>query len=127
VGRFFLTLALLMLMLLLIDSSMNDPDVHPVVDRQIERVQDRFEAISGWVRSSRAFPWNDDSTGAATSTAARTPRQYGHTWSWYWSTMPAMAVAALSLAKSVSREISRTRAAATLPHRAGLRPAGRRP
>jgi len=127
VGRFFLTLALLMLMLLLIDSSMNDPDVHPVVNRQIERVHHRIEAISGWVRSSRAFPWNDDSTGAATSTAARTPRQYGHTWSWYWSTMLAMAVAALSLAKSVSREISRTRAAATLPHRAGLRPAGRRP
>ena len=49
-GRFFLTLAFLMLVLLLIDSSMNDPDVHPVVDRQIERVQHRIEAISGWVR-----------------------------------------------------------------------------
>ena len=126
-GRLFLTLALLMLMLLLIDSSMNDPDVHPVVDRQIERVQHRIEAISGWVRSSRAFPWNDDANSAAASTAAQSPLQDGHSWSWYWSTMLAMAVAALSLAKSVSKEISRTRAAATLPHRTGLRPAGRRP
>ena len=74
-----------MLMLLLIDSSMNDPDVHPVVNRQIERVHHRIEAISGWVRTSRAFPWNDDSDGAAISTAAQTPRLYGHTWSWYWN------------------------------------------
>ena len=126
-GRFFLTLAFLMLVLLLIDSGMNDPDVQPVVDGQVRRVRHQIEAISSWVHTSPIFPWGDDPDAASASAAALSGLHDGHSWSWYWSTMLAMAVAALSLAKSVSKEISRTRAAATLPPRVGVRPAGRRP
>jgi hypothetical protein len=127
VGRFFLTLAFLMLVLLLIDSAMNDPDVQPVVDRQFEHVHHRIEAISSWIHTTTLFPWNDDSVSANALTAAQFGPHDGHGWSWYWSTMLAMAVAALSLAKSVTNEISHAHAAVTIPLRVGVLPTGRRP
>ena len=48
-----------MLVLLLIDSGMNDPDVQPVVDGQVRRVHHQIEAISSWVHTSPIFPWGD--------------------------------------------------------------------
>jgi hypothetical protein len=125
VGRFFFTLAFLMLVLLLVDSGRNDPDVQPVVDRQITHVQHQIEAISGWLHTTPILPWNDASESIDASTEVNVGPHDGHGWGRYGSTMVAMAAAALSLAKSVTKEIHRSQVVAAISLRAGAQPSGR--
>lgn len=115
-----------MLVLLLIDSAMNDPDVQPVVDHQFMRAQHRIEAISGWIRSTPLLPWNGDSEATAASKSAQTDQHDGHGWSWYWSTSLGLAAATVSLAKSVTTEIAIATAVATLALQVGVHLTGRR-
>jgi hypothetical protein len=118
VGRALLTLAWIILLLLLVDSAMHDPDVQPVVDRQIVRVERSLGRIAGWFRAQRASATS--SLGIDNREIAPFDRSThaGPAESWYWSTTLGVAVTLAGLAKSTRRVVQRAPAACAVSCRA---------
>ena len=96
--RFFVTLGWIMLLLLLVDSAMNDPDVKPVVDHQFQRAGETVLTAVGWFRDQVAESIGADRLSASDS-AIQMRVQDRPVSNWYWSTMLATAVVALRRAK----------------------------
>ena len=125
-GRALLTLAWIILLLLLVDSAMHDPDVQPVVDRQITRMERSLGRITGWLRAQRS--------SASSSLAEANPRTasldhsffVGPVETWYWSTTLGVAATLAGLAKSTWSELCRLPAACAVSSRATDDRAGRR-
>ena len=96
--RFFVTLGWIMLLLLLVDSAMNDQDVKPVVDHQFQRAGETLLGVVGWFRAQDA-----ESAGIGHAThrdvATQVTLHDSPASNWYWSTMLAAAVVALRRAK----------------------------
>ena len=126
-GRALLTLAWIILLLLLVDSAMHDPDVQPVVDRQLTRVERSLGCVAGWFRTHHA--------SASSDLAADTPRfapfdgsmHAGPAATWYWSTTLGMAATLAGLAKSTRRAICSAPAARSVWVGAADLRVGRRP
>ena len=99
VVRFFLTLGWMMLLLLLVDSAMNDPDVKPLIENQFQRVGDTVLTVLGWFQSEDAL-----SSGRvfASERAVPSSQAVSHdspASNWYWSTMLVTAVGILRAAQ----------------------------
>ena len=125
-GRALLTLAWIILLLLLVDSAMHDPDVQPVVDRQITRVERSLGRIADWFGARRP--------GATSSLRVDIPElapfyrstPAGPAETWYWSTTLGVAVTLAGLAKSTWNEFRRAPVASAVSFRAADDRAGRR-
>lgn len=98
VTRFFLTLGWIMLLVLLVDSAMNDPDVKPIVDRQFQRAGEALLTIIDWFQTQEV----------ESSVRLQTPGSIqanegdllnGPASKWYWSTILGTAVMLLRRAK----------------------------
>jgi hypothetical protein len=126
VVRFFLTLGWMMLLLLLVDSAMNDPDVKPLVEHQFQRAGDTVLSVLGWFQSEDA-----SSSGRTVPGKIAVPSSHG--WphdspasNWYWSTMLATAVVILRAAQYSQAITFRVRpVTAPVSRNQGVRLAGR--
>jgi hypothetical protein len=127
VGRALLTLAWIILLLLLIDSAMHDPDVQPVMDRQITRVERSLGRIADWFRAQRAGAKSDLAADNPQSGLIDNSRRAGPVATWYWSTTLGMAATLAGLAKSTRRTVCSAPAARLVRLRAADRRVGRRP
>ena len=98
--RFFVTLGWIMLLMLLVDSAMNDPDVRPVVDHQFQRAGNALSAVVGWFRATDAAAV-DTLPGSRPKFATETTFHDSPVSNWYWSTMLVTATVVLRRAKLI--------------------------
>jgi hypothetical protein len=126
VGRVLLTLAWIILLLLLVDSAMHDPDVQPVVDRQLARVERSLDRIAGWFRAHRASAANSLKADNAQFAPFDHSMGAGPAETWYWSTTLGVAATLAGLAKSTRRVICRASAGCAVSCRAADVRTGRR-
>lgn len=88
-----------MLLLLLVDSAMNDPDVKPLVENQFRRAGDTVLTVLGWFQSEDA-----SSSGRVVASESAVPSSQAASHdspasNWYWSTMLVTAVGILRAAQ----------------------------
>lgn len=126
-GRVLLALAWIILLLLLVDSAMHDPDVQPVVDRQITRVERSLDRIASWFKAKRASASSGLTTNESDFTPVISSPTEGPAETWYWSTTLGVAATLAGLAKSSVRATRRAPAASANSCRATDLRVGRRP
>ena len=106
-ARFFLTLAWILLLLLLVDSAMHDPDVKPVVHHHLQRTGETVSSVLDWFRGQEAEAKGEHANANGSNSAIRTTAQDSPTSIWYWSTMLTTAVLILRRAPFVQASIVR--------------------
>lgn len=125
-ARFFLTLAWIMLLLLLVDSAMNDPDVKPIVDRQVQRAGETVSTVVNWFGAQDAESKGEAAYANFSSSVLQTTADGSPASNWYWSTMLATAVVLLRRALFVQAIPVRVRpVTAPVWLNSGVRLAGR--
>jgi hypothetical protein len=111
VGRLFLAITGPVLIILLVDSALHDPDVHPFVVGGMDRAARLVEAAPGWPGGRADGGEAATQSGAVRAASADDERTHSPIRAWYWSTILGMAVICLGLLKMARAVTFRNRLA----------------
>ena len=110
-GRLFLVITGPILIILLIDSALHDPDVHPVVSAGVTRAANLIDGIPGWHGGDAGDIQATTQSGSARAASGATERTHSALPGWYWSTILAVAATCLGLIKIALTVTFRNRSA----------------